>query len=189
VFLAPLIAAASDRAPGAPGAPLETARQYSPRAARFDGGRLLLGRSCCDANHGRRSSKDAQGPYHASYATATCDGVLSLLAAGLSKDAPRVRAARDWLLAHERLDHPEGIRRTRRRTGARPCTTTTSPCAAEAYAALGLQDRVKNSIASELTPKQRVDGSFKNEQNHLMKEDDRCSRRRSRWSRCRFSDA
>jgi len=150
-------------------APIET-RGNLPKAPRFDGG-FFFSPIVLDANKGA-VQQDAQGPYHASYATATCDGVLSLLAAGLSKDAPRVRAARDWLLAHERLDHPEGIPKDTPQDWGSAVYYYHLAVRAEAYAALGLQDRLKDSIASELTPKQRADGSFKNQKNHLMKEDD-----------------
>ena len=43
---------------------------------------------------------------------------------------------------------------------------------AEAYAALGLSARLRRACRAELAPRQRPDGSFANERNHLMKEDD-----------------
>jgi squalene-hopene/tetraprenyl-beta-curcumene cyclase len=149
--------------------PIET-RGALLKAPRFDGG-FFFSPIVLDANKGA-VHQDAQGAFHGSYATATCDGLLALLAAGLKKDDPRVRAARDWLLAHERLEHPEGIPRDTPQDWGQAVYYYHLAVRAEAYAALGLQSRVKDRIVSELAPKQRADGSFKNEKNHLMKEDD-----------------
>lgn len=149
--------------------PLET-RGSLAKAPRFDGG-FFFSPIVLDANKGALLT-DAQGPYHGSYATATCDGLLALLAAGLAKDDARVRAARDWLLGHERLDHPEGIPRDTPQDWGQAVYYYHLAVRAEAYAALGLTQRVQGGIASQLAPRQRQDGSFKNEKNHLMKEDD-----------------
>jgi hypothetical protein len=149
--------------------PLET-RGSLPKAPRFDGG-FFFSPIVLDANKGAVLS-DARGAFHGSYATATCDGLLALLAAGLPKHDARVRAARDWLLGHERLDHPEGIPRDTPQDWGQAVYYYHLAARAEAYAALGLQPRLRARIAPELAPRQRADGSFKNERNHLMKEDD-----------------
>ena len=149
--------------------PLET-RATPAKAPRFDGG-FFFSPIVLDANKGDVLA-DAQGAYHASYATATCDGVLALLAAGVSKDDARVRAARDWLLAHDRLDHPEGIPKGTPQDWGQAVYYYHLAVRAEAYQALALGEQLRGRIAGELVTKLRADGSFKNEKNHLMKEDD-----------------
>jgi squalene-hopene/tetraprenyl-beta-curcumene cyclase len=149
-------------------APLETGA--AAKAPRFDGG-FFFSPVVLDANKGA-VHRDAQGRFHASYATATCDGLLSLLAAGVSKDDPRVRAARGWLLAHERLDHPEGIPKGTPQDWGQAVYYYHLAARAEAYQSLGLTEQLRGRIAGELTTKQRADGSFRNDKNHLMKEDD-----------------
>jgi hypothetical protein len=149
--------------------PLET-RGSLAKAPRFDGG-FFFSPIVLDANKGAVLA-DARGPYHGSYATATCDGLLALLAAGAPKDDARVRAAREWLMGHERLDQPEGIPRDTPQDWGQAVYYYHLAVRAEAYAALGLTQRVQGGIASQLAPRQRKDGSFKNERNHLMKEDD-----------------
>jgi hypothetical protein len=150
-------------------APLETTASPS-RGARFDGG-FFFSPVVLDANKGAVLA-DQQGAYHGSYATATCDGLLALLAAGLPFEDERVRAARDWLLGHERLDHPEGIPTDTPQVWGQAVYYYHLAVRAETYAALGLRERLRTSMPLELAPRQRPDGSFANERNHLMKEDD-----------------
>jgi hypothetical protein len=137
---------------------------------RFDGG-FFFSPIVLDANKGEVRG-DPQGPYHASYATATADGLLALLAAGLSREDARVTAARDWLLAHERLDLPEGIPTGTPQEWGQAVYYYHLAVRAESYAALGIAARLRDSLPAELTPRQRADGSFANGRNHLMKEDD-----------------
>jgi hypothetical protein len=138
--------------------------------ARFDGG-FFFSPVVLDANKGAVLA-DAQGAYHGSYATATCDGLLALRAAGIPASDERVRAARAWLLGHERLDHPEGIPTDTAQAWGQAVYYYHLAVRAEAYAALGLTARLRPRLSAELAPRQRSDGSFANERNHLMKEDD-----------------
>ena len=59
------------------------------------------------ANKGR--VLDADTPTYGSYATATCDGLLALLSAGLSTDTARMADAWHWLQQHAELSYAEGI--------------------------------------------------------------------------------
>jgi hypothetical protein len=129
--------------------------QHAPDAPTFDGG-FYFSPVVLDANKGAGLG---------SYATATCDGLLALLAAGVPEDDARVHAARAWLLRHDDLAHPAGIR-------------TDAPLAWGphlAYYHLAVRAEAKAAppgrIAEMLHPRQRADGSFKNP-HHLMKEDD-----------------
>ncbi len=139
------------------------------RGPRFDGG-FFFSPVVLDANKGEVLA-DAAGAFHGSYATATADGLLSLLAAGLGADDERVRAARGWLDRHERLDHPEGVPASPQDWGQAVYYYHLA-VRAEVEAALGRGGRLRVGIAQELRTRQRPDGSFANEQNHLMKEDD-----------------
>lgn len=121
----------------------------------FDGG-FYLSPVVLDANKGTGLG---------SYATATCDGLLALLAAGVPEDDPRVRAARAWLARHDDLLHPAGI-------------PTDAPLAWGphlAYYHLAVRAEAKAAppgrVEEALRPLQRADGSFANP-HHLMKEDD-----------------
>jgi hypothetical protein len=137
---------------------------------RFDGG-FYFSPVVLDANKGAVFT-DNRGAFYGSYATATCDGLLALLAAGLPLDDERVRAARGWLLGHERLDHAEGIPLGTPQDWAEAVYYYHLAVRAEAYAALGLSARLSARLTPELRPRQRPDGGFANERNHLMKEDD-----------------
>jgi hypothetical protein len=140
------------------------------KGIRFDGG-FFFSPIVLDANKGDVLA-DARGAYHGSYATATGDGLLALLAAGVPVGDERVRAARAWLLAHERLDHPEGIPTDTPQAWGQAVYFYHLAVRAETYAALGLSARLRERMRAELAPRQHPDGSFANERNHLMKEDD-----------------
>lgn len=150
-------------------APLETNANV-PRGVRFDGG-FFFSPVVLDANKGAVLA-DQQGAFHGSYATATCDGLLALLAAGVPIADERVRAARGWVLGHERLDHPEGVPTDTPQAWGEAVYYYHLAVRAETYAALGLSDRLRPRMPTELAARQRPDGSFVNERNHLMKEDD-----------------
>jgi len=141
-----------------------------PRGLRFDGG-FFFSPIVLDANKGVVLA-DERGSFHGSYATATGDGVLALLAAGLPRGDRRVQAARDWLVGHEALDRPDGIPQDGPQAWDQALDFYHLAVRAEAYAALGLSERLAERMPRVLGPRQRRDGSFANERNHLMKEDD-----------------
>lgn len=61
------------------------------------------------ANKGGWEPDIRDGFRYRSYATATCDGILALLATGAESDDPRVVAALNWLERHPELAYPDGI--------------------------------------------------------------------------------
>jgi hypothetical protein len=141
-----------------------------PRGLRFDGG-FFFSPIVLDANKGGVFI-DERGAFHGSYATATCDGALALLAAGLARDDARVVAARHWLVEHEALDHPEGIPAGGPQDWDHAIDFYHLAVRTEAYRALGLSSRLADAMPRVLAPRQDPDGHFANERNHLMKEDD-----------------
>jgi hypothetical protein len=118
-----------------------------------------------DAETGRR--------YFASYASATAEGLLALLAVGVETADPRVEAARAWLVErHPRIDIHEGIPEndpTGWQDGLRLCHLAVR---AEAHAAMGGPEGWRESIRREFARFQRADGAVQNLAGALMKEDD-----------------
>lgn len=106
-----------------------------------------------------------------SYATATCDGALALLAAGCNLDDKRVAAARTWLIEHPRWDSCEGIPIAGNPWG-RAVFFYHLAVRAEASARLNLTGHWRHEAARLLAAEQRPDGGFCNRQSSLMKEDD-----------------
>jgi hypothetical protein len=141
-----------------------------PRGVRFDGG-FFFSPVVLDANKGAVFA-DERGAFHGSYATATGDGALALLATGLTRDDARVRAARSWLERHPALDHPEGIPTDSPQAWSEAVDFYHFAVRAEASAALGIDADRRSRLRKLLGPRQQPDGRFVNERNHLMKEDD-----------------
>ncbi len=129
--------------------------QPAPDPPAFDGG-FYLSPVVLDANKGAGLG---------SYATATCDGLLALLAAGVPADDARVGAARAWLLRHDDVLHAAGMPADAPLAWGPHLLYYHLAVRAEAQAA----PRIR--IEEVLRPRQRADGSFANPY-HLMKEDD-----------------
>jgi hypothetical protein len=148
-------------------APLVSAE--SPRrGVRFDGG-FFFSPLVLDANKGEILA-DAQGLFHGSYATASADGALALLAAGVPPSDERVAAARRWIETHDTLEQPEGVPESPQ-AWSEALDFYHLAVRAEARAALGLA-AARETTALRLLSRQQADGRFVNEENHLMKEDD-----------------
>ena len=89
--------------------PQPNLRMREAGAGRYDGG-FYFSSVVGVANKGKEMpASDTLAAHFRSYATATCDGVLALLAAGIPPQDPKIRDAMDWLRAHPRWDRPEGI--------------------------------------------------------------------------------
>jgi hypothetical protein len=106
----------------------------------------------------------SEGGRFRSYASATCDGTLSLLAAGM-----RTESAFRWLDGHPRLDYPQGIPEDHPEPWGAALFFYHLAVRAEAYRAVG---RRVDGIEALLAPLQQGDGRFFNAKSPLMKEDD-----------------
>ena len=105
-----------------------------------------------------------------SYATATCDGLLALLAAGASREDERVQAALRWLRSHDALTYPEGMDPNHPAQWHRVMFYYHLGVRAEAYDVL--DEPGDWGMVGTLSGKQRDDGSFANPYGAPNKEDD-----------------
>ncbi|MBA4015980.1 MAG: hypothetical protein C0483_02205 [Pirellula sp.] len=111
-------------------------------------------------------------PYFRSYATATCDGILALLACGVPRDDERIRAAIGWLEKHPNLHYPEGVPKDSNENWGASIQFYHYAVRAECYRALHWPGPWESDLQSGLRMEQRADGSFVNRAGFLMKEDD-----------------
>jgi hypothetical protein len=142
--------------------------ETSEAQAEYDGG-FYFSPVVLIANKGRQTEN---GKHFRSYATATCDGVLALLAADVPSDDERVTAARDWLKRHPAWDAPAGIPTDHPEPWADALHFYHLAVRSEAYARLCMQGQWQSELFAVLLPQQREDGSFANARSALMKEDD-----------------
>ncbi len=124
------------------------------------------------ANKGGFEPDSTGSPVYHSYATATCDGILALLAAGVPREDVRVQDAVAWLRAHPRLDVPEGIPENESAGWDRAMVLYHLMVRAEVYAALGGPEGWREAIVAALETRVRPDGSFVNPAGAPNKEDD-----------------
>jgi squalene-hopene/tetraprenyl-beta-curcumene cyclase len=122
------------------------------------------------ANKGR--VEDEPTPHWRSYATATCDGILALLAAGVPREDERVKAAVAWLDRHTDIDYPQGVPTEHPEPWGEAIRFYHYSVRAEAYRALDVPMDERRRLAAAVAKHQREDGSFVNTASPLMKEDD-----------------
>ncbi|MDE0957719.1 MAG: terpene cyclase/mutase family protein [Planctomycetota bacterium] len=125
------------------------------------------------ANKGKSiPAPDGEGTIYLPYATATSEGLLALLAAGVKPDDPRVLNAIDWLNSHPDLDHPGGIPRDHPERWGQVLFFYHLSIRGEVAIASGDGTRLLQPLTELLADRQGVDGSFVNPHGTLMKEDD-----------------
>ena len=124
------------------------------------------------ASKGGERTTPSGARYMASYATATCDGLLALLTAGVPLTDERVRSARSWLRRHARLDRVDGIPEGGAEDWSASVRFTHLANRAEAWRAVGGPGGWQRSLGEALLDAQECDGSFVNDGGFLMKEDD-----------------
>jgi hypothetical protein len=122
------------------------------------------------ANKGR--VEEHPTPHWRSYATATCEGILALLAAGVPREDERVAAAVLWLALHADVDYPQGVPTEHPEPWGEAIRFYHYSVRAEAYRALGVCVDERGRLAAAVAKHQRDDGSFVNTASPLMKEDD-----------------
>ena len=135
----------------------------------FDGG-FYFTPVVIAANKGR--VEKSPGPCWRSYATATCEGILALLAAGVPRSDPRVAAAVRWLDEHTNVDYPQGVPKDQPEPWGESIRYYHYMVRAEAYRALDWDRAERAKLAAAIIRQQRPDGSFQNPAAPLMKEDD-----------------
>ena len=109
---------------------------------------------------------------YGSYATATCDGLLALLAAGVDRRDDRVQAALEWLRTHDEMAYPQGMAPDHPAQWQRVMFYYHLGVRAEVYDALDEPGPWREAMVQVLSGKQRADGSFANPYGALNKEDD-----------------
>jgi squalene-hopene/tetraprenyl-beta-curcumene cyclase len=135
----------------------------------FDGG-FYFSPVVFEANKGR--VEETPTPHWRSYATATCDGILALLAAGVPRDDERVTAAVDWLKRHTDVDYPQGVPTDHPEPWGEAIRFYHYSVRAEVYRKLDFPAAERAKLAAAIIKHQRSDGSFVNTASPLMKEDD-----------------
>jgi hypothetical protein len=137
----------------------------------FDGG-FYFSPIVLAANKGREESNEQGSGNWRSYATATCDGLLALLAWGRRRDDERVARATAWLKAHDDIDYPQGVPQNHPEPWGTAIRFYHYAVRAEVYSALDLPGDWRTRIAAAVAKRQAADGSFRNTDSPLMKEDD-----------------
>lgn len=179
-------AGALDAAAGGPAVQFLALLQKLPRSAprapqagdpadaapppRFDGG-FYFSPTVLRANKGRlEPATKAHAETFQSYATATADGLLALLAAGVLPDDERVQAAAAWLARHPALQRPAGIPVDNPEPWYDALHYYHLAVRAEVFRALG--QPASPELTRLLEAQQQASGCFQNQRSSLMKEDD-----------------
>lgn len=138
----------------------------------YDGG-FYYSPTLPTANKAKQAPATEQ--YHAyfrSYATATCDGVLSLIAAGKPLNSEEITAAKKWLLKYNSLDRPDGIPSDDNEQWDTVLIYYHLMVRAEAYFALRHKGNWQAKMVDFLLKNQQKNGSFSNPAGARNKEDD-----------------
>ena len=143
----------------------------SEMAATFDGG-FYFSPTILDANKGGIETRDSTSLGMRSYATATCDGILALLASGAKESSAPVQAAAEWLADHPLLDYPQGIPHETPEQWHKVLFYYHLAVRSEVYRALDWPGNWRSDIYLLLRDKQQENGSFVNPFGALNKEDD-----------------
>lgn len=152
--------------PAVPGEPEGT------QANTYDGG-FYFSSAFLAMNKGLyERARDGKAAYFRSYATATSDGLLALLAAGVAHEDPRVRDAKQWLLARPEYETTAGLPPDAPTPWGEAMFHYHLATRAEALAAMNAPGNWRQKTREVLEPRQRADGSYRNDNTPLMKEDD-----------------
>jgi hypothetical protein len=138
----------------------------------YDGGFYFSSTHVAMNKGGIQPAEEGRAAWFRSYATATCDGLLSLLAAGVPETDERVKAAAKWLDSHQGIKQPAGMPKDDPTPWYLALHYYNIAVRAEAWAAINKPGDWRTEITRHLKAQQSKDGSFTNEQSHLMKEND-----------------
>lgn len=117
-------------------------------------------------------ARDGKAAYFRSYATATSDGLLALLAAGVAATDSRVQDAKQWLIARPEYETTAGLPPDAPTPWGEAMFHYHLAARAEALAATQAPGDWREKTLEVLTRRQRADGSYQNNTTPLMKEDD-----------------
>jgi hypothetical protein len=138
----------------------------------YDGG-FFSSPNVSYANKGRIAKDSRTGrPYYQSYATATCDGILALLASSVEAKDERIADAARWLEHHPDWHLPAGIPAKHSEPWCESMIYYHLAARSETYAKLDWPGNWRQDLTNFLASAQRPDGSFSNPEGLLMKEDD-----------------
>jgi hypothetical protein len=121
-----------------------------------------------ETNKSRQFSETKWG----SYATATCDGMLALAAAGVAATDARFIQAVKWIDSHREMQYPEGIPPDHPLQWHRVMKYYHLAVRAETCVLRRCDPQTIEDITSILRKDQRKDGSFMNPMGGPNKEDD-----------------
>ena len=125
------------------------------------------------ANKGRTAVDPKSGkPFFRSYSTATCDGILALLALDTSTNNRFLKDASEWLKNNKDWESPTGIPMNDPAPWRESMTVYNIMVQSEAFSALNLEGSWRHHLIQALRDRQAEDGSFANMNGKLMKEDD-----------------
>jgi hypothetical protein len=142
---------------------LVCARVFIERCQNPDGG-FFFTTTEFDTNKAGHDGKQFR-----SYGTATADGILALLAAGVERHDPRVEAAERWLAGHHRDMDAPGFTGEAYDRWPRGLAFYYAATATQAFRSLAKDPGA--GVREALRRAQRRDGSWSNAEN-LVKEDD-----------------
>lgn len=108
----------------------------------------------------------------ASYASATADGMLALVALGVSRDDPRRRDAWQWLRANPGWRYPAGIPDGKNENWREGLRCYHLACRAKAHALMDQNPNWRREMLDSIADLGRPDGLYANPAGFLMKEDD-----------------
>jgi len=149
---------------------LDPDHPHAEAVAPYDGG-FYFSPVVLAANKGRTELETEQ-PYLRSYASATCDGLLALLAAGAGTDDEPVQKAIGWLALHPRIDYPQGVPTDHPEPWGEAVHYYHLAVRAEANRVVQAKGDWDQEIRDHLATLQKGDGHFVNQTSPLMKEDD-----------------
>lgn len=139
-----------------------------PPPSSFDGG-FYFSPIALSAN---KALYDEQRYCWRSYATATCDGILALVAAGVDEDDERLATAVEWLKARSDVNYPQGVPTDHPEPWGDAVRFYHYSVRGEVYRKLSFPADDRERLAAAVVAHQRPDGSFVNTMSSLMKEDD-----------------
>lgn len=152
--------------------PLVPTLPQGTRADSFDGGFYFSPVDVAMNKGGFEPANDGREAWFRSYATATCDGLLALLATGVSPEDERVTGATLWLTEDDGLEGPAGIPKDLPTPWYAALHFYHLAVRAEAWAATDHGGGWRKRMERHLAPRQRADCSFINNESPLMKEND-----------------